>query len=376
MHTTVNERKGLRYGGMPHSALLKKMAVTRAPEDEDEDPADVTNAYIRSEIIDRSPDPPAMESDTIRRDPGFSKRLLNLRHNGTPGSRPELPRHPEMFYGFTDNDPRGAGTDPRFDKMRAHLATRAANLEVSMGNNDDNAINESPWTGQSISFALKHVLKQVRKNTKIFTAQREGKPTGRNVAFNQLIAGENLRRQAKEGTEGLGDGGSTKQVRFAGGDHAAASESKTGAMRRVDRRADADTALWRNSEGDTDFGVQGVAAREGRRPGAVPDTGRALRQAKQDGDLGVQRYAAPVGRQGQLSQQKNTGGAAVRGTAGDQSLATQIAGAYVPRTVLAANISLALKTASSRKLARGDTDLGKQGIAAKLGRAAAPATAA
>lgn len=111
--------------------------------------------YARSELIDTAPDPAYFESDHARRDPAWSRSLLNLRYNGTRGSSPELPRHEGLYIGFLGNDPRGVVNDPRFDVMRGHISARAANLTSRMGNNDDNSIAERPWTGQSLSFSKK-----------------------------------------------------------------------------------------------------------------------------------------------------------------------------------------------------------------------------
>lgn len=154
----------------------------------DEDPY---NNYARSEIVDRTLDNPLFESDHSRRDPSLSKSLVNLRYNGNRGNTSDLPRHPELFIGFTGNDPRGNSEDPRFDQFRGFMTSQAANLQVRMGNNDDNHIAERPWTNQSLSYDKKYLQKQRANNLKIFASQKEGRPNSRNVVTDMPAWGQN-----------------------------------------------------------------------------------------------------------------------------------------------------------------------------------------
>lgn len=154
----------------------------------DEDPYD---NYARSEIVDRTLDNPLFESDYTQRDPSCSKSIVNLRYNGNRGNTSDLPRHPDLFIGFTGNDPRGNSEDPRFDQFRGFINSQAANLQVRMGNNDDNHIAERPWTNQSLSYDKKYLQKQQANNLKIFTSQKEGRPNSRNVTTDMTTWGKN-----------------------------------------------------------------------------------------------------------------------------------------------------------------------------------------
>jgi hypothetical protein len=251
----ARHEEGMPYGGMPHDALLLKLEETDAAYDELS-----YDDYARGEIIDRAPDGVFLESDQVRRDPGISRSMINLRYNGTRGSNPELPRLPEMFYGFTDRDPRGAETDPRLNQIRGQMATRINELTVRMGNNDDNHIAERPWTGQAISAAMQEVHRRQKASARIFTIQKEGRPWGNNVAGDEFAAGVLRAAAMGAGGESLGHAGDyagAAPERFAGGDHGPADEAWTADARGVDAGAMvADATPWRHTVGEADLGVQ------------------------------------------------------------------------------------------------------------------------
>jgi hypothetical protein len=276
-YTEIRHREGMPHGGMPHDALLLKLEETD-PElvdevrgfDEFHAREDDYDNYVRSEIIDWTPDAPYLESDQTRRDPALSRSMLNLRYNGTRGSNPELPRHPELFYGFTGNDPRGVVNDPRFDQMRGHMATRAAGLTVRMGNNDDHHLAERPWTGQSISYAMKEVHRRQKANTRVFSVQKEGRPWGNNTTFDAFAAGDLRAAAMGAGGESLayrdaGAGPGPAPERFAGGDHGPADEAWTDGVRGVDAShfGGAEVAPWRHTTGDADLGVEQYGQKRG-----------------------------------------------------------------------------------------------------------------
>ena len=133
----INDQKGMRHGGMPYDTILYKLEETDSElidevrgEDDFHDIQDDFTNYVRTEITDWAPDGTFLESDTVRRDPALSRSMLNLRYNGTRGSYPELPRHPELFYGFTGNDPRGGvdravGSDRRRSDLPGGVRHRA-----------------------------------------------------------------------------------------------------------------------------------------------------------------------------------------------------------------------------------------------------------
>jgi hypothetical protein len=279
---------------MPHDALLNKLEETDPSliddvrgYDEFHDLEDNYNNFVRSEIVDWGPDVPFLESDQTRRDPTLSRSILNLRYNGTRGSNPDLPRHPEMFYGFTGNDPRGAGNDPRFDQMRGHMNTRAAGLVTRMGNNDDNHLAESPWTGQSISYGMKELHRRLKDNTKIFNVQKEGRPWGGNVAVDPFAAGDLRAAAMRVADESLN--AQDDHERFHGGDHNAADDHTTDGVRGVDagRRSGADSAPWRNTTGDTTLGVAQYGQKRGggrTTIGAAAQGGGRLKSSYADQD--------------------------------------------------------------------------------------------
>jgi len=179
IYEEVNIKEAMPYGGIPYSKILPKYEATDMGTIIDDD---TYKDYVRGEIIDWGTDAPLFESDQIQRDPSFSRSAVNLRYNGNRGHGADLPRHPELFVGFTGNDPRGATNDPRLEQMRGFTTAHALNVEPQMGKNDDNHVAERPWTNQSISYDKKYIQKLTANNLKVFNVQKEGKPQSRNVA--------------------------------------------------------------------------------------------------------------------------------------------------------------------------------------------------
>jgi len=193
------------YGGIPYSKIIPKYEATDPnliktgidhgdnyynSYDNLHDETPYEN-YARAEIMDWSSDAPLFESDHTRRDPGLSRSMVNIRYNGNRGNTGDLPRHPELFIGFTGNDPRGATNDPRLEQMRGFATAHAANVEVRMGKNDDNHLAERPWTNQSLSYDKKYGQQITSNNMKIFTAQKEGRPYSRNIVTDLPTWGRN-----------------------------------------------------------------------------------------------------------------------------------------------------------------------------------------
>lgn len=283
-YTEINSRNwGLPYGSLPYDRLLEKLEETD-PDlvsevrgyDELHELENEYPDYVRSEIIDWTPDAPYLESDHPRRDPAWSRSMLNLRYNGTRGSNPELPRHPELFYGFTGNDPRGAVNDPRFDEWRGHITSRAAELCVSMGDNADFHLAERPWTNQSISYDMKELQRRLKRNTKIFEVQKEGRPWGNNVIADEFAAGAIRAAGMGAGRESFATGGEgfygAAPPRFAAGDHAPAVELFTDGARGLGALPEDAGTPWRHTTGDADLGVQQYGQKRGAGRGLVaPD---------------------------------------------------------------------------------------------------------
>ncbi len=279
--TEINHSKGIRSGGMPYDRILEKLEETDPALVDDvrgydmfHDIEDEYKNYVTDEIIDWTPDAPYLESDQTRRDPALSRGILNLHLNGTRGSRPELPRHPELFYGFTGNDPRGAVNDPRFDQVRGHITGRVGDLTVRMQDSDSNHIAESPWTNQAISYGKKEIQRRLKNSTRVFTPQKEGRPWGRNVVLDDLAPKRTRQEQFAVGSDGLADGASgaletedpaAAPARFFAGDHGPASDAITGGIRGVDHsfREGAERAPWRNTVEDRELPVQHYGQQRG-----------------------------------------------------------------------------------------------------------------
>lgn len=188
-YTEVRTREGMPYGGVPHDTILMKLEATDPDAvdavrgyDPDNSVSEAYRNHARNEIIDWSPDVPGVESDGPRRNPSASRMVINRHYNGNRGSySDEAARHPEMFIGFTGNDPRGTTNDPRFDQVRGHMTSRAANLTARMGDNNSDHVAERPWTNQSIGYGMQEVKRRVKRSTHVFTVSKEGRPAGRNT---------------------------------------------------------------------------------------------------------------------------------------------------------------------------------------------------
>ena len=195
IHELVGIDEAMPYGGIPYNTYIPKFEKTGMDSDilpyELQDDYDPYTSYARSEIIDWSTDAPLFESDHTRRETSHAKSSINLRLNGNRGNTSDLPRHPELFYGFTGNDPRGASNDPRFDNARAFTTAHVLNIEPSMGKNDDNHEAERPWTNQSISYDKKYIQQLTANSLKIFSSEKEGRPYSRNVTADQDTWGQN-----------------------------------------------------------------------------------------------------------------------------------------------------------------------------------------
>lgn len=373
----ISERKGMPFGGMPTKALLMKLEETDPDfidevrgNDDLHDIRDDYNEYARGEIIDWTPSAPFLESDHARRDPGLSRSMINLRYNGTRGSRPELPRHPEMFIGFTGNDPRGADEQPRFDQMRAQVAVRMANLEARMGSNNDMHIAERPWTGPEFVHATSEMHRRIRDNTKVFTPQKTGRPWGRNVVTNELTSSRHRRQQTDYGAESMEDdsenmGNATE--RFAAGDHSSSTQAVTSGIRGVDT-LDGDTAPWRNTKTDADMAKQYVlatmASARQLHSNEIP-----WKYASHDADMPVQQYGQTrnAGRT-QIGAGAQGGGKKTQGK-NDQDLHQYdhlAISQSANRQTLAATMALAVKSSKANRDIETDTDYGKSQIVEKM----------
>lgn len=354
----VNQKKGMNWGGMPHDEILLKLEETDPELIADvrgTDPFyDIENdydQYVRSEIIDRTPNDTFLESDHPRRDPALPRSMLNLRYAGGRGPNDyRLPQHPELFLGFTGNDPRGRDTQPRLDKLRAQTTARAREREVRMGHNvghGDFIEAERPWTGPALEYDKKEIQRRLKHYWHWFPAQKVGRPWGRNTVADEYYGLRQRRDVVADGDEGLyvpeqdqpGAAGPFGAYRHQASGYEPVSGAFTDGVRRVDRPRDAETAPWRNVTGDA--------------------------------DLAVQKYGGtPLGGRGTLGPRATGGGLAPQ-TQADQDFGQHAQGRPSNRRMVAEGMGAA--AAHRRALARradGDTEHGRSVEVRTLGRSA------
>lgn len=174
-------KKGMPYGSIPYSEIFDKMEET---EIENNDYELDYEKYLRSEIVDWSLDAPFFEYDHANRDPTISRTQLNVRYNGSRGGY-EYPTHPELFYGFMDQDNRGLDNNPRMDEYKKQIDTRVdPTITVQMGYNNIDHIAERPWTNQSLNDMNRDIQTSLKYNTKVFINEYDGKAMNQNVLNN------------------------------------------------------------------------------------------------------------------------------------------------------------------------------------------------
>ena len=265
---TDHHDAGMLYGDVLHDALLSKFEATVPGGGDYEPPGHPESqgsydAYARGEIVDRGPDVAFLASDAPRHDPGLSRSVLNLRHKGVRGSVSATPAsHEEMFYGFTDRDPRGTNDAPRLDLLRGQNASRQKLLTVRMGDNDDNHQVESQWTGPAISRAKQAMNRRTKATLAIFSDQSVGATAHSHHATNPRSAV--IARGAEMTAAGETMAGSGA-ARFSGGDQRPAFEADRRAGRGVDAAymTGAGAAPWHRVTGDAELGVQTYGAVRG-----------------------------------------------------------------------------------------------------------------
>ncbi|CAG8628842.1 6059_t:CDS:2, partial [Diversispora eburnea] len=148
----IRNRQALPYGGMPSSALNRKMEETDpllidaiAQVDAFHDHEDYYTDYVRKQIIDRRLEEPWLESDLSCKDLAHSQSVLNLRYHGSRGQVANPVRHPEL------------------------------SLVQAMGVNADTQVPERPWSEQAIRIGRNKIHNQLKDNTHVFSTQKEGK---------------------------------------------------------------------------------------------------------------------------------------------------------------------------------------------------------
>ena len=193
----INDEKGMPFGGMPYDEIAYKLEETDpdlVAEVRGYDPFYdhelAHDNYVRSEILDWSPDETWLESQHPARDPARARAQLNLRYSGGRGPNDyRLPNHPELFMGFTGNDPRGRDVEqPVIARVRGQQAARARNLEVRMGHNVGHdgpggfIEADRPWTGMSKEYDKKEMQRRMKSYLQWFPAEKVGRPGGRKVS--------------------------------------------------------------------------------------------------------------------------------------------------------------------------------------------------
>jgi hypothetical protein len=249
------------------------------------------NSYCREEIVDRQPDAPFAESDHARHDTAHSRSMINLRYNGTRGSSGKGPSHPDLFVGFTGNDPRGVDNTPRLDEVRRQMGARAGRMQVQMTDNAISGEADRPWSGAAISYGMKEIQKRVKSSAKIFAGQKTAQALSNNTGTEGW-----LHRQSRAGVIAGGAEGMGVAARFgASGDQGDGSGATGGAARRVDRATDSESAPWRHTTGDANLAVQQYGGGGGARArGAEADTqgGGRVRASRAEQDYGEQQVSA------------------------------------------------------------------------------------
>lgn len=177
----LERTKGLPYGSIPYEEILSKLEETDMSFSTE--PEVNYNNYIRSELVDYTLDKPFLEYDTIKRDSTTSKVALNLRYNGSRGSY-DYPKHPDLFIGFTDADPRGVENLPRMNEYQEQINRRMPNLEIRMGYNADQHECERPWTNQSLNNCRRDLQTSLKYNTKVFIDELNGRALNNNMNVN------------------------------------------------------------------------------------------------------------------------------------------------------------------------------------------------
>lgn len=173
---------------MPDRTLLMKLEETDPSILRDNSDVSYHDDFMRKEIVDRTLDDPFTEADEKRTSRPNVERL-NILYHGNRSNQTEFGGHPELFYGFTGNDPRGVVNDPRFNDMRQFMTGKGIELAVRMGKNDDGQIAERPWTGPSLSYARKIIMDRTRKALRVFDVAKVNFIPGQNASLKK--PGEN-----------------------------------------------------------------------------------------------------------------------------------------------------------------------------------------
>ncbi|CAG8566229.1 7569_t:CDS:2, partial [Diversispora eburnea] len=133
---SIRNRQTLTYGGMPLSALNRKMEET--------DPLLI---------------------DAIAQVDAFHDQEDYYTDYGVRGCITEPVRHPELSLGFLGNDPRGKQIGPDINKISKQIQQRKTDFTIGMGTNADTQVPERPWSEQSIKIGRDKLHGRLKDNT-------------------------------------------------------------------------------------------------------------------------------------------------------------------------------------------------------------------
>ena len=286
----------MSYGGIPLGELVHKLeetppdlvAAERGGAVEDD-----YNTFARKAIVDRSPDTPYLDSDQPRRNAALSRIKIHQRTNGGRGTAE--PKHPDLFVGFTGNDPRGRENIPLFNKARDHTYTRARGHETRMGRSvghGDFMDTSRPWGGVSMMYDKKEMQRRTKNHMPWFSSQKE-----ENVRVPNVVSDERYSIRQRSATASGGDEG---MHTLSNGSYEQAVGREGVAPSRVDRARDSDTSPWRNTTGDTELGVAryGASTRAGRATiGASATGGARTVNTRTETDFGAHARGMAANRQ-------------------------------------------------------------------------------
>lgn len=157
-----------QYGTIPFNVFRNKYEKTNFHES----PFAVGD-YQRQMLTDLSCDQPFFESDQKREDT-HSEEILSLRYSGHRSG--ETPDMPDLFLGFTDRDPRGYTTDPRFNK--AAEMTWAKQGSWKFYSDASHTVTEREKMPHTIQRQLRNEMENIKSRLKIFSTSRDGRPSG------------------------------------------------------------------------------------------------------------------------------------------------------------------------------------------------------
>lgn len=194
----------MRYGDLPSSILMAKYEETDIGPDED-----VYDNYARGVLVDQRPDSIMTAADEPRGRVNASSGRLQLQYYGHRGNA-EPPSHPEMFLGFTDQDPRGHAVDPDMKLLRRQHDARMRFVNWTPDQSD-----HITGGGRSEGQLMKDqqtLFKWTKDRLKVFSRSLDGRREGLRKTWKHCSAKARQDAQAKYGNH-MGSDTQTPQRR-------------------------------------------------------------------------------------------------------------------------------------------------------------------